>query len=100
LNNVRREISRHFRNRKREYLKDKINKLATKSTTKNNRYPYRRINEFKAGYQPRSNPVKDENGDMLADFNTNVSRRKSYFFRLLDVHNVSDVKQKYIQLSH
>jgi hypothetical protein len=29
LNNVRREASRHFRNKKREYLKDKINELAT-----------------------------------------------------------------------
>jgi hypothetical protein len=27
LNNVRREASRHFRNNKREYLKDKINEL-------------------------------------------------------------------------
>jgi hypothetical protein len=27
LNNVRREASRHFRNKKREYLKDKINEL-------------------------------------------------------------------------
>jgi hypothetical protein len=31
LNNVRREASRHFRNKKREYLKDKINELATNS---------------------------------------------------------------------
>jgi hypothetical protein len=28
LNNVRHETSRHFRNKKREYLKDKINELA------------------------------------------------------------------------
>jgi hypothetical protein len=28
LNNVRREASRHFRNKKREYLKDNINDLA------------------------------------------------------------------------
>jgi hypothetical protein len=28
LNNVRREASRHFRNKKREYLKDKINEFA------------------------------------------------------------------------
>jgi hypothetical protein len=27
LSNVRREASRHFRNKKRKYLKDKINKL-------------------------------------------------------------------------
>jgi hypothetical protein len=35
LNNVRREASRHFRNEKREYLKDKINELATNSKNKN-----------------------------------------------------------------
>jgi hypothetical protein len=37
LNNVRREASRHFRNKKREYLKDKINELATNSKNKNMR---------------------------------------------------------------
>jgi hypothetical protein len=35
LNNVRREASRYFRNKKREYLKDKINELATNSKNKN-----------------------------------------------------------------
>jgi hypothetical protein len=28
---------------------------------------YRGINDFKRGYQPSSNLVKDENGDLLAD---------------------------------
>jgi hypothetical protein len=32
LNNVRRENSRYFRNKKREYQKDKINELATNRT--------------------------------------------------------------------
>jgi hypothetical protein len=49
LNNVRREASRHFRNKKREYLKDKINELATNSKNKNIRYLYRGINGFKRG---------------------------------------------------
>jgi hypothetical protein len=31
LNNIRRETSRHFRSKKREYLKDKINELASNS---------------------------------------------------------------------
>jgi hypothetical protein len=35
LNNGRREASRHFRNKKREYLKDRINELATNSKNKN-----------------------------------------------------------------
>jgi hypothetical protein len=37
------------------------------SKKKNIRYHYKGIHEFKRGYQPRSNLVKDENGDLLAD---------------------------------
>jgi hypothetical protein len=44
LNNARCEASRHFRNKKREYLKDKINELATNSKNKNIRGLYRGIN--------------------------------------------------------
>jgi hypothetical protein len=35
LNNVRREASGHFRSKNREYLKGKINELATNSKNKN-----------------------------------------------------------------
>jgi hypothetical protein len=45
------EARRHFRNKQREYLKYKINKLATNSNNKNIRAFYRGINEFKTGYQ-------------------------------------------------
>jgi hypothetical protein len=38
---IRREASRYFRNKKREYLKDKIDELATNSKNKNIRYLYR-----------------------------------------------------------
>jgi hypothetical protein len=54
---------------------------------------YRGINEFKKVYQPRSNLVKDENGDLLADSNTIVNRWKSYFAQLLNVQNIIDVRQ-------
>jgi hypothetical protein len=37
------------------------------SKNKNIRDLYRRINEFKRGYQPRSNLVKDETDDLLPD---------------------------------
>jgi hypothetical protein len=66
LSDVRREASRHFRNKKREYLKDKINELESNSKNKF-RDLYRGINEFKNNYQPRTNLVKDEKGDLLAD---------------------------------
>jgi hypothetical protein len=44
LNNVRHEANRYFRNKKREYLKDKLNELATNSKNKNIRELYRGIN--------------------------------------------------------
>jgi hypothetical protein len=49
-------------------LKDKISDLAMNSKNKNLRDLYRLINEFKRSYQPRSNLMKDENGDLLAYF--------------------------------
>jgi hypothetical protein len=67
LSDVRREASRHFRNKKREYLKDKINELESNSKIKNIKDLYRGINEFKKGYQPRTNLVKDERDDLLAE---------------------------------
>jgi hypothetical protein len=76
IGNERREASRHFRNKKREYLKDKINELATNSKNKNIRDLYRGIIGFKRGYQPRNNLVKDENGDLLADSHNILNRWK------------------------
>jgi hypothetical protein len=58
LSDVRREASRHFRNEKREYLKDRISKLESNSKDKNIRDLSRGVNEFKKGYQPRTNLVQ------------------------------------------
>ena len=55
LNNVRREASRHFRNKRKAYLKAKIEVLDTNSKIKNIRDSYRVIIDFKKGYQPRTN---------------------------------------------
>ena len=47
LNNVRRNASRHFRNKKKAYLKAKIEELETDSKVNNVRDLYRGINDFK-----------------------------------------------------
>jgi hypothetical protein len=78
-NNIRCETIRHFRNKKREYLEDKINELATNSKNKNSRDLYRGINVFKSSHQPRNNLVKDENDDLLAYSHNIVNRLKNYF---------------------
>jgi hypothetical protein len=44
LNNVRCETSRHYRKKEREYLKNRIDELATSSKNKNIRDLYREIN--------------------------------------------------------
>ena len=66
LNNVRRKVSRHFRNKKKAYLRAKIEELETNSKNQNIRDLYRGISDFKE-CQPRCNIVKDEKGDLVAD---------------------------------
>jgi hypothetical protein len=75
-----------------EYLKDKINELATNSKNKSTREPYRGINEFKKDYQPTSYLMMDKNGDLLADSHKIFNRWKNYS-QLLNVHRISDVRQ-------
>jgi hypothetical protein len=86
LYNLRREGSRHFRNKKKEHLKDKINELATNSKNKNIRDLYRDL-------------VKDENGDLFADSHNILKRWKNYFSQLLNVNNISDVRQTKVQMA-
>ena len=93
LNNVRCEASRHFRNRKKAYLKDKIEDLETNSKIKNIMDLYRGIIDFKKGYQPRTNIVKDETGDWVTGSYSILARWRDYFSQLLNVHGVNDVRQ-------
>jgi hypothetical protein len=65
LINVGCKANRHFRNKKREYLKDKIIELTTSSMNENVRDLYRGRNTFKRGCQRRNNFAKDENGDLF-----------------------------------
>jgi len=93
LNTVRHDASRHFRNKKKAYLKAKIEELEINSKIKNIRDLYRGINDFKKGYQPRANIVKDDKGDLVADSHSILARWRNYFFQILKVHGVNDVRQ-------
>jgi hypothetical protein len=84
------EVSRYFRNKIRENLKgDKINELASNIKNKSIKDLNRGIKEYKRGYQPRNNLVKDENGELLADSHNILNRWKNYFSQLMNVHNIS-----------
>ena len=54
---------------------------------------YRGINDFKKGYQPRTNMVNDETGDLVTGCYSILARWRDYFSQLLDVHVVHDVRQ-------
>jgi hypothetical protein len=58
---------------------ERINELATNSKNKKIGELCRRIDEFKRGYQPRSNLAKDENGALLADSHNILNMWKNYF---------------------
>ena len=88
LNNVRREASRHFMNKKKGYLKAKIEELETSSEVKFNKDYYRGISDFKKDYQPKTNILKDEKGDMFVDCYSILARRRNHFSQLLNVHGV------------
>jgi hypothetical protein len=44
------------------------------------------------GYQPRTNLVEVENGDLLADSHNTVNRWKNYMCQLLNVYVINDVR--------
>jgi len=101
LNNVRRYASRHFRNKKKAYLKAEVEDLETNSTINNIRDLYRGINDFKKGYQPRTFIVKDEKGDLVADSHTIMTRWKNCFSQLLNYMGLRMLgRKKHTQQNH
>ena len=72
------------REREREETNSKINNI---------RDLYRGINDMKKVYQHRTRIVKDEKGDLVADSHSIMARWRNYFYQILNVHGVSDVRQ-------
>ena len=53
----------------------------------------RDIIDFKKGYEPSTNIVKDDTGDLVADSHSILARWRNYITQLLNVHGVNDVRQ-------
>jgi len=45
---------------------------------------------LKKGYQPRTDIVKDEKGDLVADCQSILPRWRNHFSQLLNVHGFND----------
>ena len=72
MNNVRREVSRHFKGKKKAYLRDKIEEIETKNKIQNIRDFYRGINYFKKGYQPAVLPASFDPKNLNILYQTRV----------------------------
>jgi hypothetical protein len=51
------------------------------------------MNEFKNGYQPRINLVKNDKGNLVADSHSILDNCKNNFCQSMCVHRVTDVRQ-------
>ena len=60
---------------------------------------YTGTNEFKKGYQLRTNRVKGEKEDLVAYSHSTFARWRKYFSQLLNVHGINDMlgREKYTQ---
>jgi hypothetical protein len=70
-----------------------IDALETNSKIKNITDFYGGISDFKKGYQPRTNIVKDKKGDLVTDFHSILARWSNHFSELLNVHGVNDIRK-------
>jgi len=60
---------------------------------------YRGINDFKKGYQPGTNIVKDEKGDFVTDFHSILARWRNHFSHLLNAHGINDGRYTEIHIA-
>ena len=58
---------------------------------------YRGFIDFKKGYQPRTNIVKDQKGELVTGYHSIVTRWRYNFSQLFNVHGVNDVRQTEIR---
>ena len=93
LNNVRREASRHFRNRKKAYLKAKFEELKLRGWQKILGTCIGASMNLRRICQPRTNRVKDEKGDVVADSHSILVGWRDYFSQLLHVHRFNKIRK-------
>jgi hypothetical protein len=89
LHNARREASEQYWKKKKEYLKAKNDETDLQIERLVPGHPY----DLKKGRNPRTNVVKDEKGDLVADSHSILAGRRNHFSQLLNVHVDNDVMQ-------
>jgi len=71
----------------------KLKVIKLKLISKNIGDLYRGINDFKEGHQPKSNIVRDENGDLVTNSHGILARRRNHSSQLLNIQGVNEVRR-------
>ena len=87
---IRQEAHNMFKIKKRQYLKRKIEEIDENCKSSNVRGTYMGINNFRKGFQARTEMVKDENDNLVTDTTAVLNTWKNYFDRLLNVESEND----------
>ncbi|XP_033231545.1 craniofacial development protein 2-like, partial [Belonocnema kinseyi] len=77
--------SRFYRRKKREWEKNEILAIENHKKQNNTREMYRGINSIRKGFQSRTDVIRDENGNLVADATEGLNLWKNYFDKLLNV---------------
>jgi hypothetical protein len=82
-------------------LKAKIDEIENNSKIKNSRDLYRGSNDFKEGYKPRTDIMKDDKGDLLAHSHGILARWRKCFSQILNYMGLMMLgREKYTQQNH
>jgi len=68
----------------KEYQKSEVEELVKNL--------YRSISDFRKGCQPRTNIVRNEKGDLVADSHSILARWRKHFSQLLNINEVNDIR--------
>jgi hypothetical protein len=79
--------------KKKKYLKAKIDEHEYNRKIKNSRDLCSGINDYKKGFQPRTNIVRGKKDVLVTDSQSILVLWKNYFSQLLKIHGVNDVRQ-------
>jgi len=73
-------------------VKAEIDELESNNKIKNNRDCHRDISDIKKGYQPKTNLVEDEKGDLVTDSYSILARWRNHFCQLLNILGVNNIR--------
>ena len=84
LRQARREEKRVHRRKKREYEKRILEELEIAYSTRDTRKFYRKLNDVKRGFQPRTSMVRKRNGEIASHQTDVIDTWKEHFDELLN----------------